>query len=168
MNLFLLDVDGVVNAVPIWGPREPDECPWPAGWESCVANFHDQAFTITFSRDLIEAVLDIHRSGLAEVRWLTTWEEQANLELAGRFGFPRFEVVGAPSYWDGSWWKFPLARAVAEAGEGKVVWADDDLSHEEAAHSWAVEARNVLPLVPHPHVGLTPDDIDKAKRFLTE
>lgn len=166
MNLFLLDVDGVVNAVPIWGPREPQKCPWPNGWETCVANFHGEAFNITFARDLTNALLDIHQSGLAEVRWLTTWENQANVHLAEHFGFPHFKVVGAPTYGDGGWWKFPLAKSLAETCKGTVVWADDDLRHDEPARTWATEADNVLTLIPHPRAGLTPDDIETARRLL--
>lgn len=165
MNLFLLDVDGVINAVPIWDPREPRECPWPGGWdEFTAARYH-----ITFAPDLTERLLRIHESGLAEVRWLTTWGQEANVHLAERFGFPHFEVVGEPPRMvlGREWWKLPLAQGVTMDAD-KTVWADDDLARSRTAQAWADKQANILTLVPDPYTGLTPDDLDKAERFLKD
>jgi len=118
-----------------------------------------------FAEDLTRELLDIHESGLAEVKWLTTRGESANVHLAERFGFPHFEVVGEPSF-DSEWWKFPLAQAAAEKAD-LVVWADDDIALDPAALRWANSQEHVMPLVPDPFVGLTPQNIEEAKAFLS-
>jgi hypothetical protein len=164
MNLLLLDVDGVLNACPIWDPTGADrDCPWPGGWKE----FRAGGYNIKFAPDLCDALLDIHDSGLAEVRWLTTWGHEANAQLAESFGFPHFQVVGVPPTWGETqgWWKFPLAVA-ATALARRVVWADDDLPRSPEALAWAQSTFTVLPLTPEPFLGLTPADLEKAIGFL--
>jgi hypothetical protein len=164
-NIFLLDVDGVLNSVPVWAQDgESTECPWPSGWQTFRAQFHGNEYDINFAEDLTRELLEIHESGLAEVKWLTTWGAGANVYLAKRFGFPHFEVVGEPGFAT-EWWKFPLAKGVAEAAD-LVVWADDDLAMDPAPLRWANEQPHVLPLAPDPYIGLTPEDIQQARAFL--
>ena len=165
-NVLLLDVDGVLNAVPVWSTERYAQmpCPWPSGWESFDAEFGGTVYRITYAKDLMEELLDIHESGLAEVRWLTTWGAGANERLAEHFGFPQFHVCGEPEYED-RWWKFPLAQAEAEVHD-LVVWADDDLAVVEPALRWAKDQPRVLPLVPDPYEGLTPAHIEQVREFL--
>lgn len=165
-NVLLLDVDGVLNSVPVWGRQgEATGCPWPGGWRTFRAEFHGNEFSITFAEDLTRELLDIHESGLAEVKWLTTWGASANVHLAERFGFPHLEVVGEPAF-DSGWWKFPLAKAAAEKAD-LVVWADDDLGDDPKALRWANSQEHVLPLIPDPYVGLTPEHIAQVRAFLS-
>lgn len=165
-NVLLLDVDGVLNAVPVWSEerhvRMP--CPWPSGWESFDAEFEGTVYRITYAKDLMKELLDIHESGLAEVRWLTTWGAGANERLAEHFGFPQFHVCGEPTY-DAGWWKHPLAKAAAEEFD-LVVWADDDIIVVHDAMKWAQNHPRVLPLVPNPFEGLTPEHMKKARDIL--
>jgi hypothetical protein len=166
MNLFLLDVDGVLNACPIWDPYGKDrDCPWPGGWET----FQAGRYQIKFAPDLCEALLRIHESGLAEVRWLTTWGQEANTQLAERFGFPQFRVVDTPPPLGDAqgWWKYPLAVAAAASTE-RMVWADDDLPQSREAWGWAQTESKVLPVAPDHYTGLTPADIERAVAFLSE
>ena len=166
-NVFLLDVDGVINSVPVWGQDvEATECPWPSGWSTFRAEFHGTEYGITYAKDLTRELLDIHESGLAEVRWLTTWGKGANVHLAEWFGFPHFDVVGEPAF-GSEWWKFPLAKAVASKAD-LLVWADDDLALDPIPLRWANEQEHVLPLAPDPYVGLTPANIDEARSFLSQ
>jgi hypothetical protein len=163
-NLVLLDVDGVLNASPIWDPHSKEHgCPWPRGWRTFKAGRYE----MRFAPDLCDALLRIHESGLAEVRWLTTWGHDANAVLAAGFGFPRFEVVGSPPpIGEGEgWWKYPLAVAAAVSAE-RVVWADDDLPQAREAWAWAQSEPGVLPLAPDHYTGLTPADIERATDFL--
>lgn len=165
-NVFLLDVDGVVNSVPVWGQRdEISGCPWPGGWKTFRAEFHGHEYNITFAAELTSELLDIHQSGLAEVKWLTTWGKDANVHLAERFGFPHFEVVGEPQF-GSEWWKLPLAKRVAEVAE-RVVWADDDLALDPVPLEWAGSEEHVLLLAPDPYVGLTPSNLAEARVFLS-
>lgn len=166
-NVLLLDVDGVLNSVPVWGRQdETTGCPWPSGWRTFRAEFHGNEYDITFAEDLTRELLDIHQSGLAEVRWLTTWGGDANVHLAETFGFPHFEVVGEPAF-GSEWWKFPLAKAVAEQAD-LVAWADDDLGLDLEALRWANSQEHVLPLIPDPYVGLTPEHIQAVRAFLSD
>jgi hypothetical protein len=165
-NVFLLDVDGVLNSVPVWGQRDDVvACPWPSGWQTFRAEFYGTEYNITFAEDLTSELLDIHESSLAEVKWLTTWGQAANVHLAERFGFPHFEVLGEPRF-DAEWWKFPLAKAAAEKAD-RVVWADDDLALDPVPLEWANAQEHLLPLIPDPFIGLTPDHIEEARAFLS-
>jgi hypothetical protein len=166
-SVILLDVDGVLNSVPVWGEQgESTECPWLGGWQTFRAEFHGNEYDIMFAEDLTRELLDIHESGLAEVKWLTTWGQGANVHLAERLGFPHFDVVAEPSF-DSEWWKFPAAKAVADLTD-LVVWADDDIALDPTALEWANSQEHVLPLIPEPYVGLTPSDIEEARAFLKQ
>ena len=68
--LWLLDVDGVLNAV----TGRPDRSIWP-DWAYGRATADGERWAIWFSRSVIRTVVTAHEEGLAEVRWLTTWGE---------------------------------------------------------------------------------------------
>jgi hypothetical protein len=88
--LWLLDVDGVLNAVASqprgwaqWrhGEAVADGVPWP----------------IRYAPALMRAIRRLHEHRLVECRWLTTWGDAANDELRRLLDLPPFAVVPAPA-----------------------------------------------------------------------
>ncbi len=158
MNVWLVDVDGVLNALAL------DPAP---GHRRFVAN----GFDITYNPAITERILALHKSGLVEVRWLTTWEETANLHLTGEFGWPALALAGerVPMLPERGWWKAPLAQAVYDAGH-RVVWTDDDLAYcvQQGEVDWALAADpdRLLAISPDPVFGLTPQTLDEIEAWL--
>lgn len=160
MNVWLMDVDGVLNAL----ARYPAQ-----GHRRFVAN----GFDITYDPAITERVLALHRSGLVEVRWLTTWEETANLHLIAKFGWPELGLAGerVPRLRERGWWKAPLAQSVYDAGH-RVVWTDDDLAYcaRQAQVDWALAADpdRLLAISPDSLTGLTEPILDEIEAWLRQ
>jgi len=87
--VWLLDVDGVVNAV----SRFPDPKVWD-DWQSGTAVADGTEWPITFSPSVTGTIRRLHEQGLVEVRWLTTWRGNANGSLRDLLGLPEFAVAG--------------------------------------------------------------------------
>ncbi len=165
--LWLLDVDGVLNAV----TDRPSRSVWP-DWTRITAQAQGVDWPIWFSPSVVRFICQAQDSGLAEVRWLTTWESEANGQLGQRLGLPSCTVAGFAdpcSCGDegcGEWWKWCAAKAAVAAEPGRpIVWTDDDLRYEVAAKRWA-EAHGVLALAPDPRTGLTPSDLKTVGSYL--
>lgn len=156
-NVWLLDVDGVINAV----------CHRPAEHHR---RFVANGFPITYDPAITSRLLHIHTSGLAELRWLTTWEELANVHLIGELGWPRLELAGArPATEVYGWWKSEVAEQVYLQGH-RVVWTDDDLGHSLSLGymDWVSSADpdRLLAISPSFETGLTLEEMDRAEEWL--
>jgi hypothetical protein len=189
--LWLLDVDGVLNAVT---PR-PDRSVWP-DWEQGYATAEGRRWPITFSPSVARTITRLHRTGTVEVRWLTTWGDDANgdlrtlldlpeLKVAGRRqhtgvrGWQRFggaatthaEVAGAAARDEltGRWWKFDVVRAVLAAEPDRpLVWTDDDLASFAGARTWLHDHADALLVAPDPEVGLTSRQLRAIEEFCAQ
>lgn len=165
--LWLLDVDGVLNAA----TSRPSYLVWP-DWTYVTARTQGIDWPIWYSPTVIRFIRHVQDSGSAEVRWLTTWENDANGQLAERLGLPSCSVAGCASPHAcgdvscGAWWKWCAARAVQAAEPGRpVVWTDDDLRYEQGAKRWA-EKHGVLAIAPETHTGLTPAHLSAIAAYL--
>lgn len=165
--LWLLDVDGVLNAA----ADPPSPLVWP-DWSRVTARAQGVDWPIWFSPSVTRFIRQVHDGGVAEVRWLTTWENDANAELAQRLDLPSCAVAGiADPCACGDdrcrgWWKWCAARAVVAAEPGRrMIWTDDDLRYEPAAMRWA-ESHGVLALAPDASTGLSPSDLKTIVAYL--
>ncbi len=159
--IWLLDVDGVLNAVTL----EPDRTAWPE-WRTGTAQADGRTYPITFSPDVMAGIRAVHRRGLAEIRWLTTWSGDANRGLRRLLDLPEFPVVGRPG---GSavWWKLPFAQEVGREGR-PLVWTDDELGYSAEAMDWLNGLEQpALAIAPRPGVGLRREHLDRITEFLT-
>jgi hypothetical protein len=173
--VWLLDIDGVVNAL---SPQAPSR-PWPAGsWEQHVVRTQvpDRGvltLPILAARPVLEFITGVVESGAAEVRWHSTWGPAAITTLAPTLGLPPIELSTAPEWADSApmWWKIPAARHLAESGR-RLVWTDDQLplyrtdrlGEDELA---ALDAWDgALLLATDPTVGLAPGDLARIGEFL--
>lgn len=171
--VWLLDLDGVVNAC----PRNSDPPPacWPADqWVRAeVANSHsDEPRPILAARPVLHFIAAVHAVGQAEVRWHTTWQEEAN-KVSVALGLPEFEVETAPEYqgWTKSrpWWKVPAAKRVCKRTRGNMIWTDDDAAFPDLDKRDRLYLRNegVLIIAPSTSMGLVQANLDKITFYLT-
>ena len=85
--IWFLDIDGVVNAL---------ARPAPIGYQITTANTMGRGWRIAYSREVVDFINRVNREGLAEVRWLTTWEQDAHRELAPTVGLDAFPAYDIP------------------------------------------------------------------------
>lgn len=116
LPLVLLDIDGVVNRVE---HDEPDEA-WPDEFS------RDIRFPLRLSPTVINFFNEISRSGVAEIRWLTTWDAKAQA-LAPKIGFDDFLLAREPARDTG---KSEAALELAlRYPDRPICWLDDEVGY---------------------------------------
>ena len=178
--LWLLDVDGVLNALV---DRLADT---PYGSDRDWLRFHqrsrtDLLYPIVANRRVLEFIREAHESGRAEVRWLTTWEVNDDyVALAESLGLPQFEIearatdftaLGMLDY--GMWWKLPAVERALDREPGRpVLWTDDEVGLRTPAMRWQrrqAETRpNLAVVAPDLLVGLTPAHLAQIDGLLAD
>jgi hypothetical protein len=175
--VWLLDIDGVVNAISV----DPHPAVWPADrWVRAKATCAGVEWPLLAAGPVLDFVRRAHLAGLAEIRWHTTWQHEA-ADVSRALDLPEFPVQPAPEFRSihavggaapvgATWWKLPAAqRVVADEGRA-LVWTDDDA--EIQLDGWTGEeqalrrTRSVLIVAPRTQVGLTPDDLLAIDAFL--
>ena len=161
--VWFLDIDGVVS--PFWkGQKTADH-----------AEFRAWGFDVIVIPAVIARINDLHRRGLVEVQWLTTWEDAASREFAPTVGLDNFFVNTSRKVPDAvdhegnpcEWWKENVVRNFAVTSTRRFVWADDDIIVEDAEHSVSESfPGRGLYVCPHKDFGLTLEDMDRIEDFL--
>jgi hypothetical protein len=168
--LWLLDIDGVLNAL-VRGPL-PDIWPTDAWVQRLVVtevpDRGRMSLPIVAARPVLEFVRRVHESGLAEIRWHSTWRGAAITAFAPVLGLPGDIAISIAPEWSErpvlQWWKQPAAERAVAAGR-RLVWTDDDLRvfADDTAH---LAGPDTLLLAPEPTLGLTADELDAIEAFL--
>lgn len=159
--LWLLDVDGVVNAV----------ChPAPPGYLRRRIN----GFVITWNPDVVARMKQLHETGAVEIRWLTTWCHNAANMIAPGLGLPLdCAVEGAEDHLDRDiqgWWKSVTAKRLSDAEPDRpLIWTDDDLDYAErnGEVNWLRERSGAtFAYAPDWKQGITPQYLDRIEAFI--
>lgn len=186
--LWLLDVDGVLNAVNLLQDLKAleENTSWPDYCEGRAESGRSPGHTynIIWSPTLIKRITALHESGTVDIRWLTTWETRAQTEIAPLLGLPHFELAGqrdlaaehrqlttggdTPGDY---WWKLPLARAaVVDTPDRRLIWTDDDLTSVPEAVQWARQrwengGGQACLVMPRWELGISPNQMDVIEAF---
>lgn len=162
--LWLLDVDGVLNAV----TREPVLSEWD-DMTLTRASANGRSWPIWYSPALIARINALVEMDRVEVRWLTTWTHDAAQHLSPVIGLDGAEwgVVERRPPTSYRWWKLEAAqRVMDEEGVRPLVWTDDDLRYERLAMHWLnAEVEHYMAISPKPHIGLTPRHLDAIEAY---
>jgi len=155
--VWLLDVDGVLNATrPSWGTA-----PFRA-----YAHAGGHEWRMTWAPKLIHRILELHRSGEVEIRWCSTWCNDA-AEVERIMHLPKFPPAFVVP--DGGYvgdLKLAAARAVL-ADDCRLIWTDDDETPTcgPIYDELTAGGRGLL-IAPNPRRGLQPPDLDAIEEFL--
>lgn len=174
--VLLLDIDGVLNAT---ATKVPDWTWPPNTW----TRQHIDGFQITSSSRVVDFLTEVHESGLAEIRWHTTWQDRA-LDVGERLGLPAFPVQECTewpptselvAFWirEGwpRWWKYKAAERILAEEKRRLIWVDDDILDELKAPQRQVLKRlgKILLVCPVSHTGLDAGDLrrigDQLKKW---
>jgi hypothetical protein len=136
--VLLLDIDGVINSL----LKEPPSMGWPKdAWLKADYTWDGQDWPLLWATPVVEYLRNMHDSGRVEIRWHTTWQDQAP-EFAKIVGLPDdWAVADAPEFranWplfakqqllkaQPAWWKYPAALRVLTEEKRPLIWIDDDL-----------------------------------------
>ncbi len=156
--LWLLDIDGVINA------NKP-------GWSAPPRRIRCAGFVIRWAPALIDRIRSLHRDGVVEVRWSSTWcgfPPQLD-ELSARLGLRLESAFGdRPAHL--CWGDMKANAALDAVREGRrLIWTDDDEvgAARELFTLLADAARDgrALLIAPRSNRGLQPADLDAIEAF---
>lgn len=127
---WFLDVDGVVAS---WD--QPKKAKHGHYERASVTALDGQTYTIDYAPAVVARINSMHRGGLVEVVWLTTWNRSARECLAPAIGLHDFTVLEDPADpalsdkpYDRTrlWWKTHLVMGAAAADPDRpLIWTDD-------------------------------------------
>lgn len=190
--LWLLDIDGVLNAFLPAGPstavytsnptlRPPERTFTPPSWAwSDYRTYraphprfdNENLINVRVSPELITRIAALHNNNLVEIVWATTWGTNAQ-RFADTVGLPTFPAIEAHLRMDSlSWFKHQAAYSVA-ASRRPMIWTDD----MEISSRFAANNENRLDFTPkQQHLliaaderyGLLPDDITTIEAFCAQ
>jgi hypothetical protein len=158
--IWFLDIDGVVNAI-------ADGI--PPGYQRTTAITLGRGWRIVYSPEVVDFINLANREGFAEVRWLTTWEQDTHRSLAPKVGldaFPAYDIPDADS--TSGWWKADVVAASIKEEGRAFVWTDDDLETEDVGFLETSRLPTSLPIATIPAVGLSKPDLARITTFLIE
>lgn len=164
---LFLDVDGVLNAT---------SAPLVGDWNDFkshkikidLGSGLRQTFTLHLSREMCAALVGLD----VDIRWVTTWENQANTLLRKHTGLPWLPVAASASD-AGGWasgerqnWKWQGVQRILEIAPRPTIWIDDEAIPSEASDWLTQRSIPHLFVVPDPTVGITQQDIGDLTQFL--
>lgn len=154
--VWFLDVDGVVS--PYGNSKR-----WTG--PTLLGGPIDSDLAVPYRPEVIARIQEAHASGMAEVRWLTTWDEEALADWE-RVGLGPFQVAPRPSGGDRSRWKFRVVTAwLARHPTRRAVWTDDDPMPPQVRD---LDAGRLLAIEPDHTVGLTLEHLSSIMRWLRQ
>lgn len=166
---IFLDVDGVLNAV----TKKPDPSQWPE-WRDAEC----MGFTIRYAPEVGRRLGALAALPGVELRWLTTWEHDANEWIAPLFDWPKALVMerhDIEAHRSGllvatsGWWKFDEVKALHEEDPVPFVWIDDDLGFADCgATDWlrTLDKGTWCGIRTVGHKGLTDRLLTEVERFV--
>jgi hypothetical protein len=176
LTVVFVDVDGVINVdQPTWWPQET--------WRTGHVYFQQRgvALTVQWSTGVIDGLREIEALPGVEMRWLTTWRQQARYGLAPVIGVGDDWQVEDMLEWGElqlrphlRWWKGDPVRGAVWAG-ARTVWIDDEISRwldtakqagSDHEYEW-MDPTLLLAVSPPARTGIEQDHIDAIKHFIT-
>jgi hypothetical protein len=187
--LILLDIDGVINM------GEPRRSRWPQlKTKNVVDKRNGRSYRFDYAVGVVDQLNQWADSGLAEIRWLTTWDESARSCVAPALGLRNFALARDPAE---HLTKYDAARRTAEqtftsneealkspavadtkneaSGRTRpIIWIDDMLrtlfcrpGGTDDINYWRHRQQTLL-LEPDRRDGLTPSQMDCIESFLLD
>jgi hypothetical protein len=166
--VWLLDIDGVINHFSAGKAREQ----WQ---ETRSRNAHVEAadgvsYAIRAMEAMLRGIRTMHRAGLVEIRWHTTWQKDAH-KVADAMGLPRFPIADAPEYgWpryrNTGTWKYPAALRVVAEEKRRLIWTDDDMVWFTERELSRLHCDGRALLIPvNGQTGLTPQNLTDIEAY---
>lgn len=157
--VWLLDVDGVLNAV------RPG---WDAPPRSGTAYSGGRPFRIRWAPALVSRIRELHSRGLVEIRWCSTWCSDAD-QIERLLGLPRLDRAWHHelSAQAAAVAKLNAAREVLDQGR-RLIWTDDEaIPASGPLRDELTATGRALLIAPIPSRGLQPEDLDSIDAFLS-
>ncbi len=163
MPVWLLDVDGVLNAA------RPG---WDVSPDQARAVVDGVSYRLRWAQPMVDRVRAMATGGAVEVRWATTWVDHI-AQIEASLGLPRLPTAfsGLGSHLaKAATQKLDAALHTVEVERRPLIWTDDDAIPEHGPMLDRLRRAGVpvLLLSPRTGIGLQPEDLDDIDAFLDE
>ncbi|AXT85120.1 hypothetical protein C6I20_07955 [Aeromicrobium sp. A1-2] len=155
--IWFLDIDGVVNAAGI---------DLPTHLTRTEATTAGTTWPIHYSSEIVDFINMVHRGGLAEIRWLTTWGPDARTSFAPAVGLDDFTAY--EMYDSEGWWKAEIVAACIARESRPIIWTDDDITEIQAAWLHDSVSSPSLAISPCTESGLRSIDLRRIAGFAAD
>lgn len=163
--IWFLDIDGVINSV---GMPEAGDGVDPSLYSTIeVPTSEDVSWPITYSSKVVDFINEMSRSGLVEVHWLTTWQQDAHRFLGPAIGLDTFPAFDEPEMVDTGWWKESVAREALRNDPRPYIWTDDDLTIKIGDSMQRHFVQDSLLIGPSMRPGLTDKHLEAIRMFVS-
>ncbi len=153
--IWFLDIDGVINAL---------ESDHDDRFVSTTAWTQDIEWPIRYRPSVVDFINEVHRAGLVEIRWLTTWEHDAGKSLAPAVGLDDFNAYLMTD--NALWWKADIvAQSMRKEGR-PIIWTDDEIDSMGVSHWFDAAPVSALLASTNPDLGLADDELAGLATFL--
>jgi hypothetical protein len=163
--LWLLDIDGVINAYSYKNRPNRKEKIFSEYTQYSVPSNHGMFYEFWVAQELTQKITEIHESKTVEIAWLTTWQSEANKNVASTLGLPTFPLAAQNNRLAYSPWKKEAALEALELNR-PIIWSDDDEIDKECKSLFKADELEHLLVIPNPSLGLTPTHIEKIELFI--
>ena len=158
--IILLDIDGVLSPM---GSMDS------LGSGFKLMTFSGFSGSIRYNPDVVDFFECSHRLGRAEVRWLTSWGEEANLAF-GQIGVGPFKTYCEPNGWI-TWWKAQAVQKLLQQSSRRIIWVDDqigDYLEMQPEVRTLVEGHRgrLFTFCPRPMGGISSHELDEIRRLI--
>jgi hypothetical protein len=165
-TIVYIDVDGVINSF-----HQSKTVGWEGDWKWASVD----GYIIHWYTDLIEELNKLNAMENVTVKWLTTWQDKAVIDLCPALGIEgtSWDVLYAADQEDlfnlqNGWWKLrAIIKDYTIHQPDKVVWIDDDFKYEGNAMEWAnFMEGTVHPVSPFTDWGMTKEEFNGIIEFI--
>lgn len=155
--VWLLDVDGVINT------SRPG---WSAAPRSGHAYAYGNSYKLRWAPALITRIRDLHKAGIVEVRWCTTWCAYAD-QLERLWALPPLGRAFTDDINGHTAAEAKLAAARQVLTEGRrLIWTDDtEVPQWGEVHDELIADGRALLIRPKGSTGLQPEHMDAIEAF---
>ena len=155
----MLDIDGVVNA--LHSSRRD------------LKTVKAYIYNINYSPIVVDKLNEWSKSGAAEIRWLTTWNERAQQYLAPKLGLRNFPLAREPfdEETDANRKGISAYRNIIDHPDRPLIWIDDVVSNivgNEPNRSFWENRNHTLFVEPKESKGLTVKELALIDRFIAD
>lgn len=170
---WFLDVDGVINALSPIQQRHLNEF---SVWDEKRVN----GYKIRYAPEVIDFINRM--SERVDIKWNTTWQDNALIHLSPALGLKTFSVVNAPGVNspngsmnrsgdlpENRWWKMNAVIDHIEAGGIDFIWTDDHLTpnvRNYIRRKADFEGLETSIITPDGEMGLTRANLTRIKSFV--
>jgi hypothetical protein len=159
--IILLEVDGVINMIgsnkKIWNDTK-----------SILIQSSSDLYNVIYSPSMVKSINKWNTIG--EVRWLTSWNDYANINLSPSIGLDKFKMGRTIEQYENNEEKLDSATRISKEldKDQLIIWIDDNMNLWKNQDKMIKFYNRPNTLLICPNHGLTPEHVKLVDTYLLD